>query len=115
MSILLNTFVFLISLLIIFYLALKFRYFRDKKNTVKKRKFKNVVDVTLAVSVLIFSILHINSFVNAMVRGLEPQSYMRYILLTLALYIVWIFVNVRMHRQGLKGTKTVNTNEFSDS
>lgn len=102
MSILFNTFVFLISLFIIYYLALKFRYFRDKKNTVKKRKFKNIIDVTLAVSVLIFSVLHINSFVNAMIRGLEPESYMRYILLTLALYILWIFVNVRMHRSEVK-------------
>ena len=102
MSILLNTFVFFVSLLIIFYLALKFRYFRDKKNTVKKRKFKNIIDVTLAVSVLIFSILHVNSFVNAMLRGLEPQSYMKYILLILALYIVWIFANVRMHRSEVK-------------
>lgn len=102
MSIVINTILFLISLLCVFYLALKFRYFRDRKNVIQKRKFKNVVDVTLVVSILIFCILHVNSYFNSMQNGQEQVSYLKYIIACIVVYFVWAYVNVKMYRQELK-------------
>jgi len=102
MTIIANTFVFLISFILIIYLALKFRYFREKREEIQKRKFKNIFDVTITLSILIFSTLHVNSFINSVLTGEQAESYMRYILLSLGVYFIWMFVNVQLYRKELK-------------
>lgn len=102
MDILVSTLLFLISLLIVIYLAMKFRYFREQKNKVQKRKIKNVVDVTLATSILVFSIMHINSFINGLLTGQESDSYLKYIFISILAYFAWIFINVYLYRKEVK-------------
>jgi len=99
MTILSSTFAFLVSIICVLYLGLKFKYFRENKGNVQKRRFKNVVDVTFSVSILIFAVMHVNSFLNSLQNGQEPNSYINYILILIMAYFVWAFVNVKKFRK----------------
>ncbi len=99
MTILSSTFAFLVSIVSVLYLGLKFKYYRENKGNVEKRRFKNVVDVTFSVSILIFAIMHVNSFLNSLQSAEEPNSYMNYILILILAYFAWAFINVKMYRK----------------
>ncbi len=99
MTILTSTFAFFVSIICVIYLALKFKYFRDNKDNIRKRRFKNVVDLTFSVSILIFSVMHVNSFINSLQKGIEPESYIRYIVVLIVVYFVWAYANVKKFRK----------------
>ena len=111
MSIVLNTFVFLITIICVIYLALKYKYFKDNKGVITKRRFKNVIDVTLVVSILIFSVMHVNSFINALQNGGTAESYLNYIILCIGVYFIWVFVNVKVYRQELRKAENNKVNK----
>ncbi len=99
MTVLSSTFAFFVSIVSVIYLALKFKYFRDNKDNIRKKRLKNVIDLTFSVSILIFSVLHVNSFINSLQNEMEPESYIRYIVILIMAYFVWAYLNVRQFRK----------------
>ncbi len=99
MTILSSTFAFFVSMICVLYLGLKFKYARENKGNVQKRRFKNVVDVSFSVSILIFAVMHVNSFLNSLQNAEESTSYMNYIIVLILAYFVWALFNVKKFRK----------------